>query len=105
MTHRHLPTIDEVGVVCCGECGEPLELRCVNGHDPLPIGVRAEFSLDIEGDVEGVEPDAAPLPPDRQRRAPARPPVFEPKQCACGETFTPSGPNAKRCPTCRGPRA
>lgn len=126
-THAHLPRVDSAGVVVCGECGEPLELRCAKGHDPLPIGIIAEFSMSIE--TPATHQESAPaakatkatkvtkatkatktaepttdeaLPTGRAQRTSSGPRAFEEKQCACGETFTPTSPNAKRCPSCRG---
>ena len=103
----HLPTLDASGVVVCGECGEPLELRCANGHDPLPIGVTAEFTIEAS---EPVQLGRHPKPVDkgttrdgqpRKRARPAHPPHFAVKQCVCGAMFTPTGPNTKRCESCR----
>lgn len=127
-----LPAFDEMsavelhrvigGPLRCARCGAELELRCGNGHlhtaaptksPNVPARVIREVDRQGRRCTAGHElpprksrclicrPIARPL----TRRSPgprAGPLTFRPKRCACGQRFTPTGPNAKRCKRCRG---
>lgn len=74
----------------CASCGQELELRCPEGHvhqapKTHSPNVRPKATV-----------DAGP------RRRESKPRTYKPKLCACGETFTPTGPRDIRCPGCKG---
>jgi hypothetical protein len=71
-------------VLCCGNCGEELEVRCKNGHEPEPFKLR---------DAASSRTDVA--------RQPSSPRTYKPKACGCGITFQPTGPRDIRCVTCK----
>jgi hypothetical protein len=71
-------------VLCCGECGEDLEVRCKNGHEPEPFKLR--------------DPAASRADSPRRQSAPR---TYKPKACGCGITFQPTGPRDIRCLACK----
>lgn len=117
MTYPHEPVVPEVLVgdlskpLCCETCGHELELRCANGHRHRNNAghrhVRAAGTRECCVCKNMFEP--RPL----QRRcddclAAARANLtqrnYKPRVCACGTTFTPTGPRDVRCSTCKEPR-
>jgi DNA-directed RNA polymerase subunit RPC12/RpoP len=72
-------------VLSCAECGEELEVRCKNGHEPQPFKLR----------------DAGASRADVPHRV-SMPRTYKPKVCDCGLAFQPTGPRDIRCPACKG---
>lgn len=93
MTHPHEPFVPEIIAgdlsqpLRCLDCGQELELRCAQGH---------RHTANV-GEIRTRKPRADK---GRPRTTPV---AYKPKQCSCGATFTPAGPNTKRCDTCRNP--
>lgn len=92
-----------MGVAACGTCKAELQLVCPNGHDPEPIEVEGKpvRTRRKAASAQRTERPAQRIDPNVQR-SPSKSPVFGDRTCACGTVFTPTGPNAKRCPRCRG---
>src|SRR5262249_44541732 len=84
----------------CGTCGREFPRSQIRAIETAPDLEKVTYmaALDVIADpsvelsVEAVEQKP------KQRR------VYEPKRCACGATFTPTGPRDVRCPPCKAVR-
>lgn len=93
----------------CTSCGEELELSCPKGHvHQAPRSVSPNIVRPIVEKVRTCDAGHELRPGQRVCRvcrpkpvATSTPRTYAPKQCSCGRTFTPTGPNAKRCEVCR----
>lgn len=120
------PALDEMGraeldrvigkPLCCASCGGELELRCAAGHlhvapkTKSPNGGTAPHGKVRQCDAGHRLPPfksrcliCRPLPVPKYRIEDRRSPGPRARlRFVCGETFTPTGPNSKRCEGCRG---
>lgn len=92
MTHPpELPTFGPrdpipAGPVTCVDCGQPLELSCA--------GACGKTGESIEAAAKADPSHASNLAPKKAR-------TYQAKVCACGTTFTPTGPRGVKCAACK----
>lgn len=79
----------------CACCGSPIVLTCAG--ECGTEHVRAAFGAASTA-MHATRGDFTPT----GRRRETRPRRYQPKACACGVTFMPTGPRDSRCPTCKG---